>query len=137
MTAIGKITAKGQTTIPQDIRAALGVGPGDLLAWEVIADGSARVRRVQPLDAEWRQLRYLLFDLPGAAGPFANGAQIPARQIGMGIRGIHGQENDGLRFQGPGPGLFRLPAGFSLSKGVKRVWTVLKKRSIFPLLWGS
>ena len=53
MTAIAKITAKGQTTIPQDIRAALGVGPGDLLAWEVIADGSARVRRVQPLDLEY------------------------------------------------------------------------------------
>ena len=53
MTAIGKITAKGQTTIPQDIRAALGVGPGDLLAWEVIADGIARVRRVQPLDLDY------------------------------------------------------------------------------------
>ena len=43
MTAIGKTTAKGQTTIPQDIRAALGVGPGDLLAWEVIADGSIHI----------------------------------------------------------------------------------------------
>ena len=53
MTAIAKITAKGQTTIPQDIRAALGVGPGDLLAWEVIPDGSARVRRVQPLDLDY------------------------------------------------------------------------------------
>ena len=35
---------------------------------------SAAVRRRQPLDTEWRQLRYLLFDLPGAAGPFASRA---------------------------------------------------------------
>lgn len=53
MTAIAKITAKGQTTIPQNIRAALGVGPGDLIAWEIAEDGSARVRRVQPLDLEY------------------------------------------------------------------------------------
>ncbi|HRH79716.1 MAG TPA: hypothetical protein PLW81_01575 [Thiobacillaceae bacterium] len=33
MTAIGKITAKGQTTIPLEIRVALNVKPVDLLAW--------------------------------------------------------------------------------------------------------
>lgn len=53
MTAIGKITAKGQTTIPANIRQALHVGPGDLLAWEVAEDGVARVRRLQPLDLEY------------------------------------------------------------------------------------
>jgi len=53
MTAIAKITAKGQTTIPAEIRQALQVGPGDLLAWEVTEDGVARVRRVQPLDPEY------------------------------------------------------------------------------------
>lgn len=53
MPAIAKITSKGQTTIPQDIRAALHVGPGDLIAWEVAEDGTARVRRVQPLDIEY------------------------------------------------------------------------------------
>jgi antitoxin PrlF len=53
MIAIAKITAKGQTTIPQDIRAALQVGAGDLIAWEMAEDGSARVRRVQPLDIEY------------------------------------------------------------------------------------
>lgn len=53
MTAIAKITTKGQTTIPQDIRAALHVGPGDLIAWDVAEDGTARVRRVQPLDIEY------------------------------------------------------------------------------------
>lgn len=53
MTAIAKITSKGQTTIPQDIRAALHVGAGDMIAWEMAEDGSARVRRVQPLDIEY------------------------------------------------------------------------------------
>lgn len=53
MTFIAKITAKGQTTIPQAIRAALRVQPGDFIAWEMAEDGSARVRRVQPLDVEY------------------------------------------------------------------------------------
>lgn len=37
MLAVAKMTAKGQTTIPQNIRAALHVAPGDLIAWEVDA----------------------------------------------------------------------------------------------------
>jgi bifunctional DNA-binding transcriptional regulator/antitoxin component of YhaV-PrlF toxin-antitoxin module len=53
MFAVAKITAKGQTTIPQDVRTALRVAPGDLIAWEVRADGTATVRRVQPLDLEY------------------------------------------------------------------------------------
>ncbi len=53
MVAVGKITAKGQTTIPQDVRTALHIAPGDLIAWEVGADGTAIVRRVQPLDIEY------------------------------------------------------------------------------------
>ena len=44
MLAFAKITAKGQTTIPQDVRAALNVVPGDLIAWEVGADGTATVQ---------------------------------------------------------------------------------------------
>jgi antitoxin PrlF len=68
MTAIAKITTKGQTTIPQDIRAALGVGPGDLLAWEITADGCARVRRVQPLDLDYlRAVEGTLSEWAGAA----------------------------------------------------------------------
>ncbi|MCK2126667.1 type II toxin-antitoxin system PrlF family antitoxin [Thauera aromatica] len=53
MLAVAKITAKGQTTIPQGVRAALHVAPGDLIAWEVSANGTATVRRVQPLDIEY------------------------------------------------------------------------------------
>lgn len=53
MPAIAKITAKGQTTIPLEIRNALHVAPGDLIEWEISADGTATVRRVQPLDLEY------------------------------------------------------------------------------------
>ncbi len=36
------ITAKYQTTIPREIREKLGVGPHDVLQWEVV-DGYVRV----------------------------------------------------------------------------------------------
>ena len=32
---------------------------------------SGIVRRTVPVDAEWREVRYMIFDLPGAAGSFA------------------------------------------------------------------
>ncbi|MFO8003946.1 AbrB/MazE/SpoVT family DNA-binding domain-containing protein [Thioalkalivibrio sp.] len=53
MSTIARITSKGQTTIPKQVRAALHVEPGDLIAWEVRPDGTASVRRVQPLDVEY------------------------------------------------------------------------------------
>lgn len=53
MSAITKVTTKGQTTIPREVRDALNVVPGDLIAWEVTPDGTATVRRVQPLDIEY------------------------------------------------------------------------------------
>lgn len=53
MPTISKITSKGQTTVPREIRAALQSKPGDLLAWEIAADGHVAVRRVQPTDVEY------------------------------------------------------------------------------------
>lgn len=68
MIAIAKITAKGQTTIPQDIRAALHVEPGDQIAWELREDGTAIVRRAQPLDLEYlRALEGTLSEWAGDA----------------------------------------------------------------------
>lgn len=68
MVVVGKITAKGQTTIPQDVRAALHVSAGDLIAWEVEADGTATVRRVQPLDVEYmRAVEGTLSEWAGSA----------------------------------------------------------------------
>lgn len=53
MHAVAKITVKGQTTIPQNVRRAMKVGPGDLIAWEVGVDGLATVRRVMPMDIHY------------------------------------------------------------------------------------
>lgn len=53
MGVIGKVTAKGQTTIPRSVRAALHLKPGDLIVWEMTAEGAATVRRAQPLDMEY------------------------------------------------------------------------------------
>ncbi|MEX8503981.1 DNA ligase [Leptothrix ochracea] len=36
---------------------------------------SALLRRAVPVDADWRELRYLCFELPEAAGPFAERAE--------------------------------------------------------------
>jgi DNA ligase-1 len=33
---------------------------------------SGTVRKIEPVDAEWRQVRYLIFELPGAAGDFTS-----------------------------------------------------------------
>jgi len=33
---------------------------------------SGMVRKTEPVDAEWRQVRYLIFELPGAAGDFTS-----------------------------------------------------------------
>jgi antitoxin PrlF len=49
MATVAKVTVKGQTTIPQEVRQALDIKPGDLLLWET-DEGIAKVRRVQPLD---------------------------------------------------------------------------------------
>ncbi len=50
MPAISKITAKGQTTVPREVRAALNSKPGDFIAWEIEPNGRVAVRRIQPLD---------------------------------------------------------------------------------------
>lgn len=44
MTESSTITAKGQTTVPAQVRAALHAGPGTKLVWHVAPDGSVIVR---------------------------------------------------------------------------------------------
>lgn len=59
----------GFPATPLDGELWIGRGRFDVL--------SAIVRRIEPVDAEWRQVRYLVFELPGAAGDFS----ARARQI--------------------------------------------------------
>lgn len=44
-----RLSAKGQVTIPKEVREELDLGPGDLVAYE-IRDGVAVLRRVEPFD---------------------------------------------------------------------------------------
>lgn len=50
---ISKITSKGQTTIPKEVRDALHTEAGDTLAYEVQGDGTVMVRKVEPFDVAW------------------------------------------------------------------------------------
>lgn len=41
---IGKILARGQVTLPRDVRRAAGLRPGDIVAFEVTAPGHVELR---------------------------------------------------------------------------------------------
>lgn len=43
-----KITAKGQTTLPKDVRAALHLEPGDTVRY-LLLDGEVRILRARPV----------------------------------------------------------------------------------------
>jgi DNA ligase-1 len=58
---------EGLPKTPLDGELWLGRGRFDEL--------SGTVRKKLPVDAEWRQLRYMVFDLPGATGSFAERTQ--------------------------------------------------------------
>jgi antitoxin PrlF len=45
MFVIGKITSKGQTTVPAEVRAALGIGPGDSVEYVFGDDGQITLRK--------------------------------------------------------------------------------------------
>ena len=45
----GKITSKAQTTVPKEVRDALGVKPGDTLVYR-ISKGKVTLARAEPLD---------------------------------------------------------------------------------------
>jgi AbrB family looped-hinge helix DNA binding protein len=45
-----RISAKGQVTIPKEIRKTIGVKPGDLIAYDVQGGGVVTLRRVEPFD---------------------------------------------------------------------------------------
>ncbi len=45
MRALGKVTSKGQITIPREVRDSLGVDAGDTLEFTQRADGVVELRR--------------------------------------------------------------------------------------------
>jgi AbrB family looped-hinge helix DNA binding protein len=49
MTALSRLTVKNQTTIPLAVRNALGLNPGDTVAFE-IEDGVVQVKKASALD---------------------------------------------------------------------------------------
>jgi AbrB family looped-hinge helix DNA binding protein len=49
MSETTKVTDKGQTTIPKEIRDRFGIEPGDEVVWEVTDDGVI-LRRADPLN---------------------------------------------------------------------------------------
>ncbi len=46
---ISRLSSKGQVTVPKPVRDALGVRPGDVIAYDV-GKGVATMRRLEPLD---------------------------------------------------------------------------------------
>ena len=46
---ISRVSSKGQVTLPKKVREAIGVGPGDAVAYD-LAEGVVTVRRLEPID---------------------------------------------------------------------------------------
>ena len=46
---ISRVSSKGQVTLPKKVREAIGVGPGDAVAYDV-GQGLVTLRRLEPID---------------------------------------------------------------------------------------
>ena len=53
---VSKVTAKGQTTIPAEVRAKLGLKPGDAVIYRETRTGIV-IRKASVLDAEFLKLQ--------------------------------------------------------------------------------
>lgn len=49
---MSKLSTKGQVTIPADLRKAIGIEPGDIVAYE-LQGKSVKLKRVDPFDAAY------------------------------------------------------------------------------------
>ena len=46
---MSRVSSKGQVTLPKRVREAIGVGPGDAVAYDV-SEGVVTLRRLEPID---------------------------------------------------------------------------------------
>lgn len=51
---VSRISAKGQVTIPKEIREILNLEPGDIVAYE-LRNGTVTLKRVEPLDTAFHE----------------------------------------------------------------------------------
>ena len=51
---LSRLSAKGQVTVPKEIRESLGAKPGDVIAYEV-RNGVVTLRRLEPFDAAFHK----------------------------------------------------------------------------------
>jgi antitoxin PrlF len=66
MQPTSRLTSKGQTTIPREVRQKLSLRPGDVLVYELV-ENEVRVRKQAPLDADY--LRAVQTTLSGWDSP--------------------------------------------------------------------
>jgi AbrB family looped-hinge helix DNA binding protein len=52
-TMVSKVTSKGQTTIPKEVRDRLHVAAGDALVYELQENGAVMVRKARSFDTAW------------------------------------------------------------------------------------
>ena len=52
MEHLSKLSTKGQITIPANLRKAVGIEPGDMVAYE-LQGKSIKLKRVEPFDAAY------------------------------------------------------------------------------------
>jgi antitoxin PrlF len=51
---LSRLSAKGQVTVPKEIRELLKLEPGDTIAYEVL-NGTVTLRRMEPFDAAFHK----------------------------------------------------------------------------------
>jgi len=51
---VSRISAKGQVTIPKEVREILNLEPGDMVAYE-LRNGTVTLKRVEPLDTAFHE----------------------------------------------------------------------------------
>lgn len=51
---VSRLSAKGQVTVPKEVRELLGIKPGDSVAYEV-QNGTVTLRRAEPFDVAFHQ----------------------------------------------------------------------------------